>query len=124
MNLIIMNSYLIEMDEVQKEKKWKKVEVKESVIEKIKPKLPERIGSQKGNYEMSELDALEIALEQEKKSIDYYKENAKKIGDTIAKTLLKRLAQMEEAHYSLIQTEIDHIKGYGFWMGFQKFDME
>ncbi len=114
----------LEMEELQKGKKWKKVEVKESIIEKINPKLPKRFKGEKGNYELAEIDALEMALEQEKKSMEYYKENAEKINDPNAKKLLKRLAEMEEAHYTLIQTEIDNIRGYGFWMGFQEFDME
>jgi rubrerythrin len=118
------NLLSLELDEIQNGKKWKKVKVKESVVEKIKPKLPKRIKEQKGNYVLAEVEALEIALEQEKKSMDYYKENARKINDPAAKDLLMRLAQMEEAHYTLIQTEIDNIRGYGFWMGFQEFDME
>jgi len=114
----------LELDEIQKDKKWKKVEIKESVVEKIMPKLPKRMEGQKENYELSEIDALEIALEQEKKSMEYYKENAERIDDLNAKEIFRRLAQMEEAHYTLIQTEIDNIRGYGFWMGFQEFDME
>jgi hypothetical protein len=35
-----------------------------------------------------------------------------------------RLTEMEEAHYNLIQAELDHIKDVGFWFGIQEFTLE
>lgn len=114
---------LKQRESLEKEGKWGSVEVKKSVIEKLLPKI-ERKQTGKGEYHISELDALEMALEQEKKSRDYYDEQAKKVESREAKEMFLRLRDMEEAHYTLIQAEIDHIRGYGFWMGFQEFDME
>jgi hypothetical protein len=35
-----------------------------------------------------------------------------------------RLAEMEEAHYELIQAEIDAIGNTGFWLGLREFSLE
>lgn len=113
-----------EMSEIQSGKQWKDAPVNESVIEKLIAKLPERLRKEKGQYNLSEIDALESALEQERKSKEYYEEQAKNIKEPAAKSLFTRLAKMEEAHYILIQAEIDNLKGTGFWIGFQEFDME
>jgi len=31
---------------------------------------------------------------------------------------------MEDAHYQIIEAEIDSIKGTGFWLGFPEFTMD
>jgi len=35
-----------------------------------------------------------------------------------------RLAEMEDAHYKILEAEIDGIKGSGFWPGFPEFTMD
>ena len=43
--------------------------------------------------------------------------------DAAAKMMCLRLAEMEDAHYNILATEIDSINGNGFWLGLPEFMM-
>lgn len=103
---------------------WKDIELEESDLEKIAPRVSEYVGKIKGKEGVTEIDALEIALKQEKEAINFYKEQAEKTNNPNAKKLFKRLVEMETAHYDLILAELDYIKQTGFWFGIPEFSME
>lgn len=102
---------------------WICQNIPESIIEKIAPRIRE-LDRPKSEQGLDELAALKTALELEKKSIEFYKENKTKISNSDATKLFERLIEMEEAHYDLIQAEIDHIEQTGFWFGIREFTME
>lgn len=113
-----------QMESLLERHQWTKVEIEESDIEKLVPKLTDYIGKIKGEKALSEEDALEVALSQEKQSIDFYKEQYEKTDNPVAKEMFKRLIEMEEAHYNLVLAQLDYIKKTGFWFGIPEFTME
>jgi rubrerythrin len=72
----------------------------------------------------SELEALRIGMELERKSIDYYKKSANESKDTKAKEIFNRLVKEEEFHYDLLQAQYDSLTGSGFWFDMAEFKMD
>ncbi len=112
-----LNSYL-------QDKKSCPVEIDRTLIEDIVPKLPKSGYAIYQKEEVGELEALQAALELERKSVETYSAALKEIEDKNMKELLKRFVEIEEAHYTLIQTEIDSIKNSGYWFDFMEFSVE
>jgi len=112
-----------QLENFASQKTWVKREIPKSIIERLSPQLREieKINSGSG---VGELSALKTALDFEKSSIEFYKEGRRKIFDKQAIEIFDRLLEMEESHYKLIQAEIDHIKGTGFWFGIKEFSLE
>jgi len=100
------------------------LEIPESDVEKLLPDIKGREKKKHGKTELNELDALDIALEQEKKSMELYEHYSTTLEDEGLATLLKRLYAMEKAHYELVMAQIDYIKGTGFWFDIPEFSME
>jgi rubrerythrin len=111
-------------DLFSKEVHKKTLEVPKSEIEKLLPDIKAREKKKHGKSELNELDALEIALEQEKKSMEFYETHYQSVDDDSLKALLKKLYETEKAHYELIMAQIDYIKGTGFWFDIPEFSME
>jgi len=72
----------------------------------------------------NETQVLELAMKAEKKAMEFYLAQSKKVADASARNLLERLAKMENAHYQILQAELDNINKTGFWMGFSEISME
>ncbi len=102
---------------------WVCEDIPESIIEKIAPRIRD-LDRPKSEQGLDELAALKTALDLEKKSIEFYKENKTKISNPEADKIFDRLIEMEESHYDLIQAEIDNIEKTGFWFGIAEFTME
>ncbi len=92
-------------------------------IEGLMPKIKSKDGLIKGEEGASDLEALKMALEFEKKASNYFAELAKKSEDPETKKLAQELARWEETHYDLIQAEIDSINNTGFYFGVKEFEM-
>jgi rubrerythrin len=114
-----------ELDTLMTGQKWVKAKFQHSDIEEILPHLssPKDLESS-GQGTSDDLAALNLALEMEKKASTFYKREGQKAGDKNAQAMYARLTEMEEAHYNLIQAELDHIKDVGFWFGIQEFTLE
>jgi len=56
---------------------------------------------------MTPLDAVRLALEREKETLDFYLNLCKEVGDTGTKEMLKFLAQEEVKHVKLLEEELD-----------------
>ncbi len=114
-----------ELDTLMTGQKWVKAKFQHSDIEEILPHLssPKDLKSS-GQGTSDDLAALNLALEMEKKASTFYKREGQKAGDKNAQAMYARLTEMEEAHYNLIQAELDHIKDVGFWFGIQEFTLE
>lgn len=114
-----------ELNRLQAGKKWIITELAPSDIEEIVPQLASgqsKVRAEKGTSD--DLAALNTALDLERRAADFYMRQGNKETDITAKRIFFRLAEMEEAHYNLIQAEIDHIKDIGFWFGIQEFSLE
>lgn len=101
------------------------VKLPQSEIEQLIPRVKEAEKKRGAKGELSEIDALNIALDQEKQSRDYYFSKANELPDNCeAKKLLLELARMEQMHYDLILAQLDYIKGTGFWFDMPEFSLE
>lgn len=86
-----------------------------------KPERKEHALKDKGD--LSDLDALKMALDFEKRASEYYSELAEKAPDDRTKELARSLSEWEASHYDLIQAEIDSISNTGFFFGTKYFEM-
>jgi len=102
----------------------KKIEIPQTELEKVVPDLRERVKETRKASGPGETDALESALELERKASSFFRENADKVNDPAAKALFLRLAEWEDTHYELIQAEIDYVKNTGIWFGIPEFRMD
>jgi len=113
-----------QLNELLEKGKWKNVVFSKSEIEQITPTIREKQKRTKGESGLSDVDALNTALDLEKKSVNYYREKAESVGESEAKSLLLRLAEWEDSHFDLIQAELDSINQTGLWFGIPEFRMD
>ncbi len=73
--------------------------------------------------DLSDLDALKMALNFEKRASEMFSQLAEAAEDEETKELARNLAKWEATHYDLIQAEIDSITNTGFFMGLRGFEM-
>jgi len=103
---------------------WLKIEIEPSDVEMIVPRLGEKDVKIRGTSGQDQVTALHAALALEKRAHDFYAGQAKLTDDRKAREMYLRLAEMEAAHYELIQAEIDAIGNTGFWLGLREFSLE
>jgi len=84
-------------------------------------KAAQRTPAEKG---AGELNALQQALEVERKAITFFKETAQETDDPEAKRIFEAIAREEEGHYDLIQAQIDSVTHAGFWFDVGEFQMD
>ena len=98
--------------------------IERSVIERLVPKLSDKSLQIRGTEGQHQLSALNAALDLEKSARTFYEEQSRLAQEGPARALFNRLAEMEAAHYALIQAEIDSIRLDGFWFGLPEFTLE
>jgi len=103
---------------------WQAVEVPKSTIETIAPSIREKTQKIKGQSGLAEVDALNTALDLEKKAAGFFRDQANIVDEPAAKDLFNRLAQWEDTHYDIIQAELDSINNTGFWFDIPEFRMD
>ena len=113
-----------QLDSISGRDRWDSAEISKSEIELLVPKLKETRTKNNRESGIGDLEALSTALREERAANEYYLKQAELITDTAAKKMYRRLAEMEDAHYQIIEAEIDGIKGTGFWLGFPEFTMD
>jgi rubrerythrin len=98
--------------------------IERSAIEHLVPRLSDKSLQIRGTKGQHQLDALNTALELERTARLFYEEQAGKSASGPVRDAFERLAQMEAAHYALIQAEIDNIQQTGCWFGLPEFSLE
>ena len=98
--------------------------IETSVIERLMPRLSDKSLQMRGTSGQHQLNALNTALELEQSARDFYEEQARQTASGPARDTFKRLAEMESAHYALLQAEIDNIQQTGFWFDLPEFTLE
>lgn len=78
----------------------------------------------KGDVNPSEVDALRIAIDNERKGIEHYKNAAAASGDEMAKEIFNKIREEEEYHYDLLQAQLDYLTKSGFWLDIGEFQMD
>ncbi len=71
-----------------------------------------------------ELVALRLALDHERKAIDFFDSLLDKAADNTARHIIRFVKEQEIFHYDLLQAEIDNIMGTGFWFDTAEFRMD
>ena len=98
--------------------------IEPSVIEHLIPKLSDKSLQIRGAQGQHQLSALDAALDLERSAQTFYEEQGRKTPSGPARATFIRLAEMEAAHYALLQAEIDSIQLGGFWLGLREFTLE
>lgn len=103
---------------------WGSIQIPQSSIERLLPSIRDKQKRTKGESGLGELDALNTALDLERKTAQFFREKAAEVSNTEAKDMFMRLAEWEDAHFELIQSELDNIKNTGLWFGIPEFRMD
>ncbi len=98
--------------------------IEPSLIERLVPKLSDKSLQIRGTEGQHQLSALNAALDLERSARAFYEEQERKAPAGLLRTTFARLAEMEAAHYVLIQAEIDNIRQDGYWFGLREFSLE
>jgi len=80
--------------------------------------------SVKGKRGIDQVQALQAALDQERHSIELYRSQLATATDPSARKTFRNLMEMEEAHFDIIQAELDNITETGFWFQVPEFNLE
>lgn len=70
-----------------------------------------------------ELELLRKALEAESTTGAFYKSMVEGL-DEDGQRLFRPFMEIEDAHYDIVQAQIDALSGMGFWFDFMEFDLE
>ncbi len=92
-------------------------------FKELLPKLNKGHMEVKGDGKLTELDALKVAMEFEKKASDFYYKLAETVTDEQTKKFAMDLARWEESHYDLLQAELDQVQNTGFYLNIMEFDL-
>jgi len=93
----------------------KKPEINKEIVEKLTPKF---------EGEIDEIKAVEIGMQQEKLTWEFYEKASKDVEDEKVKRIFRELAKVEEAHYNLLKAQYDSVSKTGIWMDYQDFSLE
>lgn len=71
-----------------------------------------------------DLDAIDLAIEQEKQAITHYTKCADDAQTDIERKIYLQLMEEEKVHQLILEAEKDSMKGSGFWVDFREFTPE
>jgi rubrerythrin len=80
--------------------------------------------SEKSKPDTNDIDALRVALDNERDSIELYKKASEEIKDSLARKIFTKIREEEEYHYDLLQAQKDHLTKSGFWFDVGEFQMD
>ena len=80
------------------------------------PVFPKDLKSVEGaNPDVTDLDAIRMAMESEKEAIEYYTDIWTTVTDEAVKKVIDKIIDQEKNHYFLLQQEFDHLDSTGAW---------
>ncbi len=80
--------------------------------------------NKKVKVNQSDIDALRIGMESERKGIELYKKAAGEVKDPMAKKIFTKIIEEEEYHYDLLKAQFDYLTKSGFWFDVAEFRMD
>lgn len=113
-----------QMNAITQNGSWRAIHIPKTIVEKVAPQVREKQKRTKGEAALGEIDALNAALDLERKAADYFRQKAKEVDHPEGKALFIRLAEWEDAHFELIQSELDSLRNTGLWFGIPEFRMD
>ena len=78
---------------------------------------------EKKSPSQAEIDLLQRALEVELETSSFYRKVVSEL-DEEGRQLFARFLEIEQGHVTIVQAEIDSVKGLGFWFDMQEFQLE
>ncbi len=102
---------------------WKK-EIPGSELKENSAVVESLVNRMKGAGGKSELEALSIGLELEKKAIEHFSQAISASSSPEAKELFEKIAAEERYHYDLLQAQLDSLQNTGFWLDSAEFKMD
>lgn len=93
---------------------------KSALIEQLK----QRMSDAAKNKSASELEAISIGMELERKAIDFFDKSANETYDNQLKQTLKKISDEEKFHFDLLQAQYDNVTNSGFWFDIAEFRMD
>jgi len=103
---------------------WSNIQIPRSKVERLIPAIRDKQKRTKGESGVGEIDALNTALDLERKAAQFFRDKASEVSEPNAKEMFIRLAEWEDSHFELIMAELDNIKNTGFWFGIPEFRMD
>jgi rubrerythrin len=73
--------------------------------------------------EFGEAQMLTKALDVEIATSNFYQQMVEQL-DAEPQAMFQRFLDIEQGHLALVQAELDHLNGTGFWFDFREFDLE
>jgi rubrerythrin len=67
------------------------------------------------NPDTNEIDALRIAIDSEKRAVEYYSKIRKHVTDDKVKKVIDEIIAQEKNHYQILEGEFHHINSTGYW---------
>ena len=67
------------------------------------------------NPDTNEIDSLRIAMDSEKKSIEYYSKIIENVSNKEVKKIIYEIIIQEKNHYQILEGEFHHINSTGYW---------
>jgi rubrerythrin len=86
--------------------------------------LKARVAKQEKQERASELEAIRIGMELERKAIDFFTKSAQETEDRKHKDIFNEIADQERLHYDLLQAQYDSVTNSGFWFDVAEFRMD
>jgi len=80
---------------------------------KVFPKDLKRIEGK--NPDTNEIDAIRMAMDSEKKAIDFYSQIKQDLNSDDIKKIIDEIIRQEQSHYKILEGEFNHINITGYW---------
>jgi len=77
--------------------------------------IPRKVEKGKGREQLTDMDALRMAIREEKKAQSYYRSMAESTKDPRGKNMYKRLAEEEALHEKVLNDEYYSLQNTGVW---------
>ncbi len=104
---------------------WKSlVEQEETKQSDLIEQLKKRMQDAGKNKSASELEAISIGMELERRAIEFFDQAANEISDQTLKQTLKKISDEEKFHYDMLQAQYDNVTNSGFWFDVAEFRMD
>jgi rubrerythrin len=101
---------------------WKKfVSEQQQGVSTIIESLKSRVRESKSS---SDIEAISIGMELEKKAIDFFDKSARDTSDIKTGEICRKISEEEKFHYDLLQAQHDSLTNSGFWMDSSQFKMD
>lgn len=116
-----------ELERVRRGLEWASLEAarKNSARARKAPVFADRkVARLKPGPDAGELEVIDLGLEVERRSIDYYRAAGLRSGDAMAREVFNWLVGQEAGHLTILQAERDSRSGSGFYYDDMEFSLE